>query len=98
MTHSTTLAIAAQTSHWSTVSGTVPKATLRNPTWTTAICSNAASATALHSTGAYSANATTVTSPTTAETAFFNALTRASGSARTRPRPATSMTPNAAPK
>ena len=41
LNQSTTLPIAMQTSHWSQLSGTVPKAVLRNPIWTTATCNGA---------------------------------------------------------
>ena len=46
---STPLAIAAQTSHWSGASGTVPKARFRKPRFTTASCSSTEPAIAAHS-------------------------------------------------
>ena len=42
--HSTTLAIAAHSSHWSNASGTVPNAAFRNSRLTTATCSTGNSA------------------------------------------------------
>ena len=58
----------------------------------------ATTATAAQFTGPNSANANTVPRPTTAEIAFFSALMRARLSSSTSPRPATSITPSAAPK
>ena len=49
--HSTTLAIAVHSSHWSNVSGTVPKARLRKSRLTTATCSSSYSAIAAQSHG-----------------------------------------------
>jgi len=49
LNQSTTLPIAMQTSHWSQLSGTVPKAVLRNPMCTTAIWRTTDSAMAPHS-------------------------------------------------
>src|SRR5687768_15064529 len=49
--HSTRLAIAAHTNHWSIVSGTVPNAILRTGTLTTATCSSSDTPMALHNHG-----------------------------------------------